>query len=534
MLAITEFYGRPQNAEGFRAKNFTDWHRNGWDSGGFQILMGKIPLSEADPMKTVEIYKRVGVKEQDFPIQLDLPPRYDFSHEEKMSWIEQGALFYHTMRTEIPFVVPVVHGWTYEEISHSLELIEDPDKLCTGTNIPLSARNKQGPFSLGASDKSHVLGTGSLAGTWSGINIWKHVVSSGTFAGTALDWSMGNLNPHSSIVDRLATPVPNGVDFGQTPVIDRVKSKAIAVGSFASPETIAVDEVISSRPRTKVVGIGAFLQSSTWVCDHFANTPQRKRKKEVLATPLPGKVDVGIRDKVHFKKEVLATPVPMELTLQRYRKKYPPKKKRGSSRAPLKAIIERLALVLNMLRDRTLFMLGGASPNMQHMIFMGGATFSDTSAWRIKGYFGEIYIPGRGARAIGYKATSKRPEEEDLKILRECLRDPTHPFHGMPLNRFLEIGHYNVGEWRKTWPKNKWEVKPFPLRALHNAWVLKKREEVTANEYESDPDRYHKYLLKRFENNPQLKHRLKNLWTRLKRPYVQTDLGIFLKGEKPA
>lgn len=41
MLAVTDFYKKPERAEDYRKKSFTNWHRPAWDSGGFQFLMGK-------------------------------------------------------------------------------------------------------------------------------------------------------------------------------------------------------------------------------------------------------------------------------------------------------------------------------------------------------------------------------------------------------------------------------------------------------------------------------------------------------------
>jgi hypothetical protein len=111
--------------------------------------MGKLPIEKCDPMKTVEIYKRIGVTRKDFPIQLDLPPRYALSKQERIALIIKGAVFYHQMTKEIDWTIPVVHGWTYEELSLSLSLIENPERL-----------------------------------------------ASGTFSGSAYDWVMGKLNSH--------------------------------------------------------------------------------------------------------------------------------------------------------------------------------------------------------------------------------------------------------------------------------------------------------------------------------------------------
>ena len=147
--------------------------------------------------------------------------------------------------------------------------------------------------------------------------------------------------------------------------------------------------------------------------------------------------------------------------------------------------------------------------------------------------FGEVLVPEIGARSIGYKDTSKRIKSEEIDLIAECLRESTHPLEGMSVNRFMAIGHMNMTEWYETWKKNRWEIKPFPLRALHNAWILKMVEEPLANEYANDPDRYYKYLKeKRFKGRPNLLRNLEKLWSRLKRPYVQTQMGVYLKGGK--
>ena len=144
---------------------------------------------------------------------------------------------------------------------------------------------------------------------------------------------------------------------------------------------------------------------------------------------------------------------------------------------------------------------------------------------------GAIYLPKIGARSIGFKDTDKRLRENEKCILRECLRDPTHPFSGMSAYNFLKLGHMNVKGYYDTLEKKEWPAKPFDLRALHNAWVLKAREEVIANEYGNDPDRYYRYLKnRRFKGHPQLAKRLEMIWKRMTQPYVSSDLTVYLKG----
>lgn len=63
--------------------------------------------------------------------------------------------------------------------------------------------------------------------------------------------------------------------------------------------------------------------------------------------------------------------------------------------------------------------------------------------------------------------------------------------------------------------------------------MLKFREEVIANEYASSPLKYYCYLKKRFHGHPRLTKKLEKVWSVLQRPYVQSDLGMFLRGRKP-
>ena len=534
MLAITSFYKKPPKADGYRDKTFTDWHRPAWDSGGFQYLMGKLPLSEADPMKTVEIYKRVGVKPKDLPIQLDLPPTYHMPKQDRLRLVHLSAEFYWRMVEHIPYVIPVVHGWDYEELCASLELLEDPDKLATGSNLATAARNE----SIGAGaflqsgryvlDEAGNLKKNSTVGAGAFMNVGgtaiDHVTSNkstlgvGAYSPVLYPWSMGNLNPHSDVRDR-------------------------------------------------ILGAGGFLQSGQWAADHLANTPARQAEKviasphlngldfgqqpvvdrvksrkptdDIIAAPYPSYADVGWKNTIltnegmkrkKKNKDVISAGTFNALTttqtIQKKKPKFPPVK--------MNVIIDRLATVLNMFRDRKLFMLGGGSSHTQHMCFLGGATYSDTSSWRMKGYFGEVLVPEIGARSIGYKDTSKRIKKHEIALIAECLRENDHPLEGMSIKEFMAIGHMNVTEWYETWDENKWEIKPFPLRALHNAWILKKVEEPIANEYANDPDRYYRYLKnKRFKGRPNLTRNLEKLWVRLKGPYVQTQMGVYLKGRKP-
>jgi hypothetical protein len=478
----------------------------------------------ASAQPTVDLYKRTGVEPQDLPIQLDLPPRYDLPPEHRFQLIERSAMYYYEMLPEVPGLVPVVHGWTMEELEYSLEILMDPDKLASGSY-------------LGAK------------GDWlmKHMNPHKHKVSAGSF--TAPDKG-------KSAVDHV-NPLGVGSFKGLTTVYykDHVQ-KPVAIGSNKALTTVDYNELFVSRgtPQKvavakpgaldmgwdrplvdKVVAMGSFTSS--------ASKPYIARDR-VIATPNPSKVDAGISEPSNTamtaapSKKVVAIGSNQPLSAGPLGEKLSKKKKKKPKRVSYNVIMNRIVDVLQFLtEDYEVFMLGGASPHMQHQLFMLGAKWTDTSAWRIKGLLGEIYLPERTARSIGYKESRNKFTDEDLPALRECLRDETHPFSGMSPSRFLEIGRMLMPEWYKTWEENRWEVRPFVLRCLHNAWVLKVIEEATANDYSQDPDAYYKYLSKRFENDrlphPRLKKRLDYLYKRANpRASGQTSLTMFLKDVK--
>jgi len=228
-------------------------------------------------MKTVDLYKRIGVQSKDLPIQLDLPPTYHTPKPQRLALVHQSAEFYWRMVEHIPFVVPVVHGWDYEELSASLELLEDPDKLAAGSNLATASRNNiPDPIGAGAFlqsgryvldeagnlKKGEDIGAGAFMNV--GGNAVDHVTSNkstlvgaGAYSPVLYPWSMGNLNPHSCARDR-------------------------------------------------ILSVGGFLQSGQWVADHLANTPARKvdrvkstrRDDDVIAAAYPSNADVGWKNTI--------------------------------------------------------------------------------------------------------------------------------------------------------------------------------------------------------------------------------------------
>ena len=507
MLTVANFYGKPAKADGYRDKyGMTKIHQAGWDSGGFQLLMGKklkgVPMEPlpcgiqvpVNASKTIALYKRVGLEKKDLPIQLDFPPRYDQPPEHRRQLIERSVLYYYEMLAEIPDVVPTIHGWTLEEIEHNLELITDPDKASK--------------------------------------------IALGSYIGSRNNWTMGNMNPH------------NG---------------KVAAGSFtAPPKGRSAVDYVGPWKRKKAVGVGSYkatVNSTNPILftDNIANPFRDQLRKNRIATAVPGALD--LREGTAFVDMVnsrVATPVPGKVDIgTAFPSDQPqiaaPRKvamgtfqattTRGKKRAPYSVVINRIAMVMNRLRDDfEVFMLGGASPHMQHQVFLAGAQWTDTSAWRVKGMLGEIYLPehssGHNSFGIGYKQKARidgrlrgppRMDEEAVEILKDCLADPRHPYSGMHWKRFMEIGHLNMPQWRRKALKHNYEEVPFILRAKHNAFVLKCREEEIANEYINDPDRYYRYIKKRLSPRKILSNRLTSLWDRLKRPYVQEKLTVYLK-----
>ena len=112
--------------------------RVAYDSGGFAFLLGKIKRPP-DPKFTVAIYRTLGFSEEDFLVQLDLPPQYYMSKDERIKLIYESARNYHIMASELGSnVLGVVHGWDAEELKLSLELLTNPDKVALGTYFPVT------------------------------------------------------------------------------------------------------------------------------------------------------------------------------------------------------------------------------------------------------------------------------------------------------------------------------------------------------------------------------------------------------------
>lgn len=526
MISVGDFYKNPTKADGFRTNyGMKKKHKAGWDSGGFQFLMGKLKVDDsailpcgievpATAQETINLYKRIGIHKTDYPIQLDLPPRYDQSPEVRKQLIDTSVAYYYEMVAEIPGVIPTVHGWTLEEMERNLELITDPDKarVAMGSYAAMT----RGTWTMGNLNphEGNEVGVGSMK---SFHNSFDYV-----------PFTDNHSNKHRDKLNAVASPVPGRVDLGiDIPFIEKVKSRV------ATAVPGKVDAGIQDRSNTPMVAapkkrlaIGSFVASAVGADGGAAIQPSKKKValgSFVSSTtgPLGEKLAVGTF-------AATATKPVGHLIAKTEQPKVP--------RVSFNVIMDRIASALNFLKkDYEVFMLGGASPHMVHQIFMAGASWTDTSAWRIKGLMGEIYLwghsSGHNSFHIGYSTSSKKVsiDTEGINILKEYLEDPTHPLNGMTVHRFLKIGYMGMKQWRKTWKKEEWEIRPGPLRMLHNAWVLKQVVEPVAKDYASAPDKYHKYLQKCLAPRPILSKRLDYLHNKLKYPYVQTDLEVYLK-----
>ena len=183
-------------------------------------------------------------------------------------------------------------------------------------------------------------------------------------------------------------------------------------------------------------------------------------------------------------------------------------------RVPKKVVYERLVTAFNLLRDYHVFCLGGSGPNTAHLIFFLGAKYIDGSSWRLAAKLWRIYVPHLGEFSVGVKRIAKRLNDKAIEVMKEYYYDS--PLKDIPFHVFLGKIRQNGSE-------------AFILRALWNAYVMKVEEQI-ANQYSNDPDRYYKYLCRRWENSP-WKRNLEFVVKRIKQPYVQTKLTVFIKKE---
>jgi len=181
-------------------------------------------------------------------------------------------------------------------------------------------------------------------------------------------------------------------------------------------------------------------------------------------------------------------------------------------RVPRKVVYERLTLAFNILREYEVFCLGGSGPNSAHLIFYLGAKYVDGSSWRLAALLWRIYVPELGEFSVGRKKIAKKLNDKAIAKIKEHYHDS--PLRDIPF-------HYFIAKIREN------GTEAFILRALWNAFVVKVEEQI-ANEFSGDPDRYYKYLLRRWANSP-WRHVLDFVTRRLKQHNIQYKLTLFLK-----
>jgi len=132
MFSVAPAYRSPSRFVNVRRR--FDGKKIAYDSGGFSFLIGKLK-EPPDPRRTALVYRVLGFTENDFLIQLDLPPGFNMPKEQRLALIRKSAQFYHVMVNELKgaTVLPVVHGWSEDEILESLSLVMDGDKLTVGS-----------------------------------------------------------------------------------------------------------------------------------------------------------------------------------------------------------------------------------------------------------------------------------------------------------------------------------------------------------------------------------------------------------------
>ncbi|MFQ5978503.1 MAG: hypothetical protein ACE5OZ_10285 [Candidatus Heimdallarchaeota archaeon] len=439
------------------------------DSGGFQILMGKLP-SNLDPRVTVAIYKKAGFRATDKPIQLDLPPPYNISSKKRLELIRRSALNYHIMAAELKNVVPVIHGWTQAELEQSHEWLCDPDRISVGSNLATGTRTKaRMTAAVGA------------------------CLQSGQFVNDTMNPSHSQRPSVIATGSNVAATTPFANDF-MNPSYFRggVSTPACLTEGHG---TYALDHVVSSRSPSGAVAIGSNSAAGrNYVFDHIKKAGQRKAR----------------------------------------------------IRVPMKTILKRWALVANLLRKWDLMDDAGSlgqSLHYQHLGFLAGFTWGDSSAWRMKACLGEIALPYikdtciGGWRHCGLRQGKKgrKISSDERKLIQGWLNDPTNPLsiYSMTTEYFLELVKYNMPEWRATRPAMLWPLKPFETRCLWNAWIFKEKEQTWINNFANDPDRLYYALLRRFAapGFGRLRNELRFFYQELQRPYVQTTAQVILKGD---
>ena len=180
-------------------------------------------------------------------------------------------------------------------------------------------------------------------------------------------------------------------------------------------------------------------------------------------------------------------------------------------------VFTRLGLLLKLLKDYDLFVLGAGSVNMCHLVWAHGAKRTDGASWRVQAAYWQLMMPETTCLGFGTeRQTGRKIQKEDYTNLEEIKEMPLYPLQSLSLAELLEL--FKAGG-----------TEGFRARASHNAFVMLIEEQI-ANDYACDPDKYYKYLLRRWRNSPYWLKRLDLVRNEVKRNYVQETLDLYLKG----
>ena len=92
-----------------------------YDSGAFDILYNKALADKITPDYVLETYEIMGYTKDTRLIQFDLPIDFYDTLEKRLEWIVRSILNYLYMVQKNNQIIPVIHGWTLEELQISLE-----------------------------------------------------------------------------------------------------------------------------------------------------------------------------------------------------------------------------------------------------------------------------------------------------------------------------------------------------------------------------------------------------------------------------
>lgn len=152
---------------------------------------------------------------------------------------------------------------------------------------------------------------------------------------------------------------------------------------------------------------------------------------------------------------------------------------------PRNVIWQRIFEIMPDLDRQEVFLLGAGGMNAAPLAALLGAKSVDATSWRLNAKMFAIYdtTHGRFIRC-GSKNGNNIMNQRHQEFLSMRLKDEDYPFYGMSLKDFTKVLQLEG-------------AKATEIRGIHNAWELKKDNEVY-NEYEGDPEGLAKMLEKRW------------------------------------